>query len=71
MAAFHKIAIPHDNILKDRLTMEVFAVDFYDVFMGHVAEEFLKMQKSFFRKLNRLKAWLLFRSRRFIQEAQT
>ncbi len=34
MTAFHAIAIPHDDILQGRLTMDVFAADLWEVFKG-------------------------------------
>jgi len=49
MTAFHTIAIPHDDILKGRLTMDVFAADLWDVFKGRGAEEY-KNADLFFQK---------------------
>src|SRR5690349_21240345 len=51
MTAFHTIAIPHDDILQGRLTMDVFAADLWEVFKGDGAEEYrnpdLFFQKTF------------------------
>ena len=49
MTAFHTIAIPHDDILQGRLTMDVFAADLWDVFKGRGAEEY-KNADLFFQK---------------------
>lgn len=49
MTAFHTIAIPHDDILQGRLTMDVFAADLWDVFKNRGAEEYRK-PNLFFQK---------------------
>lgn len=49
MTAFHTIAIPHDDILQGRLTMDVFAADLWDVFKNRGAEEYRKAN-LFFQK---------------------
>jgi len=38
--AFHTIAIPHDDILEGRLTLEVFAADLWEVYHGRGPEEY-------------------------------
>ncbi|WP_178139398.1 DUF499 domain-containing protein [Rhodothermus profundi] len=38
--AFHTIAIPHDDILAGRLTMDVFAADLWEVFQGRAPDEY-------------------------------
>jgi hypothetical protein len=40
MTAFHTIAIPHDDILSGRLTMDVFAADLWEVYRGRGPEEY-------------------------------
>jgi len=40
MKPFHTIAIPHDDILQGRLTMDVFAADLWEVFQGRGPEEY-------------------------------
>jgi hypothetical protein len=49
MTAFHTIAIPHDDILQGRLTMDVFAADLWDVFKERGSEEY-KSADLFFQK---------------------
>lgn len=49
MKAFHTIAIPHDDILKKKLTMDVFAADLWDTFMNRGPEEYTD-SKIFFKK---------------------
>ncbi len=49
MTAFHTIAIPHDDILQGRLTMEVFAADLWDVYKGRGTEEY-RTSGLFFQK---------------------
>lgn len=49
MTAFHTIAIPHDDILQGRLTMDIFAADLWDVFKNRGAEEYRKTD-LFFQK---------------------
>ncbi len=40
MRAFHTIAIPHDDILKGRLTLDVFAADLWEVHKGRAPDEY-------------------------------
>jgi len=49
MTAFHTIAIPHDDILQGRLTMDVFAADLWDVYKNHAIDEY-KSPDLFFQK---------------------
>ena len=49
MTAFHTIAIPHDDILQGRLTMDVFAADLWEVYKGRGAEEY-RNPALFFQK---------------------
>lgn len=49
MNAFHTIAIPHDDILSGRLTMEVFAADLWEVYNGRGPEEY-RDPAQFFQK---------------------
>ena len=49
MTAFHTIAIPHDDILQGRLTMDVFAADLWDVFKDRGSDEY-KTADLFFQK---------------------
>lgn len=49
MNAFHTIAIPHDDILEGRLTMDVFAADLWEVFNQRGAEEY-RRPDLFFKK---------------------
>jgi hypothetical protein len=49
MTAFHIIAIPHDDILQGRLTMDVFAADLWEVFKGHGVEAFRNLDLLFLR----------------------
>jgi hypothetical protein len=49
MTAFHTIAIPHDDILQGRLTMDVFAADLWEVYKGRGAEEY-RNPTLFFQK---------------------
>lgn len=49
MTAFHTIAIPHDDILQGRLTMDVFAADLWEVFKGRGVEEY-RNPELFFQK---------------------
>ncbi len=46
MTAFHTIAIPHDDILQGRLTMDVFAADLWEVFKGR-GDPVLQIQTPF------------------------
>jgi len=49
MKPFHTIAIPHDDILQGRLTMDVFAADLWDVSKNQGVEEY-KDAEIFFKK---------------------
>jgi hypothetical protein len=49
MTAFHTIAIPHDDILQGRLTMDVFAADLWDVYKERGSDEY-KSTGLFFQK---------------------
>ena len=49
MKAFHTIAIPHEDIIKKKLTMDVFAADLWDTFMNRGSEEYTD-SKTFFKK---------------------
>jgi hypothetical protein len=49
MPAFHTIAIPHQDILEGRLTMDVFAADLWDVFKGRGHDEY-RDAGQFFQK---------------------
>lgn len=49
MTAFHTIAIPHDDILQGKLTMDVFAADLWEVFKGRGVEEY-RNPELFFQK---------------------
>ena len=49
MTAFHTIAIPHDDILQGRLTMDVFAADLWEVYKGRGMEEY-RRPELFFQK---------------------
>src|SRR5450759_3136014 len=49
MPAFHTIAIPHDDILSGRLTMDVFAADLWEVYKGRGPDEY-KVASQFFQK---------------------
>ena len=40
MTAFHTIAIPHEDILAGRLTMDVFAADLWEVYQGRAPDEY-------------------------------
>lgn len=40
MKPFHTIAIPHDDILQGRLTLDVFAADLWEVYQGRGPEEY-------------------------------
>ncbi len=40
MTAFHTIAIPHEDILAGRLTMDVFAADLWEVYKGRAPDEY-------------------------------
>ena len=49
MTAFHTIAIPHDDILQGKLTMDVFAADLWEVFKDRGVEEY-RQPELFFQK---------------------
>ncbi|MBM3210709.1 DUF499 domain-containing protein [Candidatus Poribacteria bacterium] len=49
MRPFHTIAVPHEDILKGRLTMDVFAADLWEVMQDRGAEEY-RDADTFFRK---------------------
>lgn len=49
MKPFHTIAVPHDDILKGRLTMDVFAADLWEVSRNRGADEY-KDVDTFFKK---------------------
>lgn len=40
MTAFHTIAVPHDDILAGRLTLDVFAADLWEVHQGRAPDEY-------------------------------
>lgn len=40
MKPFHLIAIPHNDILEGRLTMDVFAADLWEVYKGRAVEDY-------------------------------
>lgn len=47
MPAFHTIAVPHDDILAGRLTMEVFAADLGQVYQGSAPDEYQDADRFF------------------------
>lgn len=49
MKSFHTIAVPHDDILIGRLTMDVFAADLWEVSQNRGADEY-KDANTFFKK---------------------
>lgn len=49
MKPFHTIAVPHDDILQGRLTMDVFAADLWEVSQNRGPDEY-KDAETFFRK---------------------
>jgi len=49
MKPFHTIAIPHEDILEGRLTMDVFAADLWDVYQNRGPDEY-RDSDLFFRK---------------------
>lgn len=49
MTAFHSIAIPHEDILQGRSTMDVFAADLLDVYKDRGSEEY-RNTGLFFKK---------------------
>nr|HID14580.1 ATP-binding protein [Anaerolineae bacterium] len=40
MTVFHTIAVPHEDILAGRLTMDVFAADLWEVYQGRAPDEY-------------------------------
>ena len=46
---FHTIAVPHDDIVQNRLTMDVYAADLWDTFHGRAPEDYTD-PTTFFRK---------------------
>jgi len=44
---FHTIAIPHDDILAGRLTMDVFAADLWEVMQGRAPDEYSTAERFF------------------------
>ncbi len=49
MKPFHLIAIPHNDILEGRLTMDVFAADLWEVYKGRAVEDY-QNPDVFFKK---------------------
>ena len=49
MPAFHTIAIPHDDILSGRLTMDVFAADLWEVYKDRGPDEYRDPAQFFSR----------------------
>jgi predicted AAA+ superfamily ATPase len=49
MKAFHTVAIPDKDILEGRLTMDVFAADLWETYLGRAPEEYRDSQ-TFFKK---------------------
>jgi len=49
MTAFHTIAVPHEDILAGRLTMDVFAADLWEVHKGRASDEY-RDSVRFFQK---------------------
>jgi hypothetical protein len=49
MKPFHTIAVPHDDILQGRLTLDVFAADLWEVYQGRGPEEYRDVD-LFFQK---------------------
>jgi predicted AAA+ superfamily ATPase len=49
MKPFHTIAVPHDDILQGRLTLDVFAADLWEVYHGRGPAEY-RDPDLFFRK---------------------
>lgn len=49
MKPFHAVAVPHDDILEGKLTMDVFAADLWEVFNNRGPEEY-KDPETFFKK---------------------
>jgi len=40
LTAFHTIAVPHEDILAGRLTMDIFAADLWEVYKGRAPDEY-------------------------------
>ena len=49
MKAFHTIAIPRNDIIQKKLTMDIFAADLWDTFQNKGPEEYID-SKTFFKK---------------------
>lgn len=49
MKPFHTIAIPHEDIVKNRLEMDVFAADLWDTYKNRGSTEYTD-EKTFFKK---------------------
>lgn len=49
MTAFHTIAVPHEDILTGRLTMDVFAADLWEVYKERAPDEY-RDPTRFFQK---------------------
>lgn len=47
MTAFHTIAVPHEDILAGRLTMDVFAADLWEVYQGRAPDEYQDAARFF------------------------
>ena len=47
--SFHTIAVPHDDIVRKKLTMDVFAADLWDTFKNRGSHEYTD-EKTFFQK---------------------
>jgi len=47
MTAFHTIAVPHEDILTGRLTMDVFAADLWEVHKGRAPDEYRDATRFF------------------------
>ncbi len=47
--AFHTVAVPHDDIMRKKLTMDVFAADLWDAFRGRGSEAYTD-PATFFKK---------------------
>lgn len=47
MTAFHTIAVPHEDILSGRLTMDVFAADLWEVHRGRAPDEYRDPDRFF------------------------
>ncbi len=49
MTAFHTVAVPHEDILSGRLTMDIFAADLWEVYKGRAPDEY-RDSACFFQK---------------------